>query len=131
MKFPPRGFYLKIVSLLIFLIGSTSIYSQTISVDDTGHTPQSLVDLLLSSSCATTSNISISSSQSVAYFNNNGSIFPISEGIIIRSGIAANSQGIYTGIGLDSQVNTNGDVDLQNISNQTGQSSTITDVAFL
>ncbi|MEQ6123962.1 choice-of-anchor L domain-containing protein [Pseudotenacibaculum sp. MALMAid0570] len=105
--------------------------SQTISVDDTGYSAQQLVDLLLSTSCATNSNISISSNQSVAYFNGNGSTFPISEGIIIRSGLASNTAGIYTGNGLDSQVTTNGDADLQAISDQSGQSATITDAAFL
>jgi gliding motility-associated-like protein len=108
-----------------------TVNAQTISVDDSGFTPQQLVNLLLSTSCATNSNISISSSQSVAYFNGNGSAFPISEGIIIRSGIAANTAGLYTGNNLDSEVNTNGDPDLQAISNATGQDATITDVAFL
>ncbi|MFY0631010.1 MAG: T9SS type B sorting domain-containing protein [Flavobacteriaceae bacterium] len=131
MKLSPRYFYRKALLLFFLLIGYASIQAQTITVNDSGFTPQGLVDLLLASSCATNSNISISSSQSVAYFNSNGSTFPIPEGIVIRSGIAANSQGAYTGVGLDSQVNTNGDADLQNISNQTGQSSTITDVAFL
>ena len=105
--------------------------AQTISVDDSGFTPQQLVDLLLSTSCATNSNIGISSNQSVAYFNGNGSSFPIAEGIIIRSGIAANSAGLYTGNDLDSQANTNGDSDLQAISDAIGQDATITDVAFL
>jgi gliding motility-associated-like protein len=114
-----------------FLLGSFTIHAQTISVDDAGFSPQQLVDLLLSSSCATTSNISISSNQSVAYFNGNGSVFPIDEGIIIRSGIAANTAGLYTNTNLDSQVTTNGDPDLQAISDQTGQSATITDAAFL
>ena len=112
-------------------MGSFNLIAQTISVNDTGFTSQELVNLLLANSCATTSNVSISSNQSVAYFNANGSIFPIEEGIIIRSGIAANSQGIYTGNGLDSQVNSNTDADLQAISNQSGQSAIITDTAFL
>ncbi|MBL4605527.1 MAG: T9SS type B sorting domain-containing protein [Flavobacteriaceae bacterium] len=131
MKFSSKHFFRKALFLLFVVFGYSTTQSQTITVNDSGYTPQALVDLLLANSCATNSNISISSNQSVAYFNSNGSTFPLPEGIVIRSGIAANSQGIYTGIGLDSQVNTNGDIDLQNISNQTGQSSTITDVAFL
>lgn len=119
-----------LILFISLLIGQT-ITGQTVSVDDSGFSPQQLVDLLLSTSCATNSNISISSNQSVAYFNGNGSAFPISEGIIIRSGIAANTQGLYTGNNLDSQVTTNGDADLQAISDQTGQSATITDAAFL
>lgn len=85
----------------------------------------------MSNSCSTNSNVSISSNQAVAYFNGNNSIFPIQEGIIIRSGIASYTQGTYTGNLLNSQVTSNGDAYLQNISNQSGQTSTITDAAYL
>jgi gliding motility-associated-like protein len=117
--------------LVLFLLIFKSINAQTITVDDTGFSPQQLVDLLLSTSCATTSNINVSSTQSVAYFNGNGSVFPIGEGIIIRNGIAANTAGLYTNTNLSSEVNTNGDPDLQAISDATGQPAVITDVAFL
>ncbi|WP_445456759.1 choice-of-anchor L domain-containing protein [Flavobacterium sp. HNIBRBA15423] len=106
-------------------------YSQSITVDDTSNSPSQLVDLLLGNSCTDVSNVTISSSQSVASFNNNGSAFPINEGIIIRSGIAKHSEGIYTGNNLDSQMNNTGDTGLQNIVSSTGQSGNITDVAFL
>jgi len=105
--------------------------SQGIIVDDAVFSSELLVDLLLNNSCATSSNISVSSNQSVAYFNSNDSTFPIDEGIIIRSGIARNSQGSYTGNNLSSQINTNSDSDLEEISNQTGQSVNITDTAYL
>ena len=121
----------RVFTVLTFFISFYTVSSQTITVNDSGFSSQELVNLLLANSCATTSNISISSNQSVAYFNGNGSTFPISEGIIIRSGIAANTAGLYTGTNLDSQVTTNGDTDLQVISDQSGQSATITDAAFL
>ena len=105
--------------------------SQGIIVDDAVFSSELLVDLLLNNSCATSSNISVSSNQSVAYFNSNDSTFPIDDGIIIRSGIASNSQGSYTGNNLSSQINTNSDSDLEEISNQTGQSVNIIDTAFL
>jgi len=105
--------------------------SQGIIVDDSVFSSELLVDLLLTNSCATSSNINISSNESVAYFNSNDSSFPIDEGIIIRSGIARNSQGSYTGNNLSSQINTNSDIDLEGVSNQTGQSVNITDTAFL
>ena len=79
--------YILLVTLFIVHLSS----SQTMTVDDTNFSPQQMVDLLLSSSCSTNSNVNISSNQSVAYFNGNGSVFPISEGIIIRNGIAQNS----------------------------------------
>jgi hypothetical protein len=115
---------------LLFLNFSLQLFSQTITVDNT-RSANDLVSLLVGNSCAVTSNINISSNQSVAYFNQNGSTFPIKEGVLIRSGIAAHTQGPYTGNNLDSQINTNSDTDLQQISNNSGQTSQITDVAFL
>ena len=83
--------------LLVSLFFAHLSWTQTITVDDTNFSPQQMVDLLLSSSCSTNSNVNTSSSQSVAYFNGNGSVFPITEGIIIRNGIAQNTAGPYTG----------------------------------
>ena len=119
---------------IFYFIAICNIYicnSQGIIVDDSVFSSELLVDLLLTNSCATSSNINISSNESVAYFNSNDSSFPIDEGIIIRSGIARNSQGNYTGNNLSSQINTNSDIDLEGVSNQTGQSVNITDTAFL
>lgn len=58
-------------------------------------------------------------------------ISPINEGVIIRNGIAEHTSGSYTNQNISSQVSSDGDLDLQNISDQSGQSATITDVAFL
>lgn len=110
---------------------STSLFSQTITVDNTTNSPAQLVNLLLGNSCVEVSNISVSSTQSVAYFNRNTSSFPINEGIIIRNGVAVNSQGQYSNTNLSTQINTSGDAYLQNLSNASGQTAAITDVAFL
>lgn len=118
---------LTILSVLFLL----PAYSQTITVDDTTNSPAQLVNLLLGNSCVEVSNISISSPQSVAYFNKNGSVFPINEGIIIRNGVANYSAGAYTGNNLNSQINSINDPYLQNLSNSSGQMGSITDVAFL
>jgi gliding motility-associated-like protein len=116
----------------LLLALSSSVFSQTITIDNVTNTPAQLVDLLLVNSCVSVSNIAISSNQSVAYFNKNGSTFPINEGIIIRNGLVLNTQGNYVNNStLSSQINTNTDAYLQTISNNSGQSSTITDVAFL
>jgi gliding motility-associated-like protein len=116
----------------LLLALSSSVFSQTVTIDNVTNTPAQLVDLLLVNSCVSVSNIAISSNQSVAYFNKNGSTFPINEGIIIRNGLALNTQGNYVNNStLSSQINTNTDAYLQNVSNNSGQSSTITDVAFL
>jgi gliding motility-associated-like protein len=116
----------------LLLALSSSVFSQTITIDNVTNTPAQLVDLLLVNSCVSVSNIAISSNQSVAYFNKNGSTFPINEGIIIRNGLVLDTQGNYVNNStLSSQINTNTDAYLQTISNNSGQSSTITDVAFL
>jgi gliding motility-associated-like protein len=106
-------------------------YSQTITVDSNTYSASDLANLMFSNSCINPTNVSYSSGQSVAYFNRNNSTFSLNEGVIIRNGVAQNSAGIYTGNNLSSQVNSNSDVDLVNISNSSGQPSTITDVAFL
>ncbi|WP_338375939.1 choice-of-anchor L domain-containing protein [uncultured Flavobacterium sp.] len=118
---------------LMFLLCLCSFisYSQTISVDSNTYSASDLANLLVTNSCISPTNISYSSGQSVAYFNKNGSNFPINQGVIIRNGIAQHSEGIYTGNNLSSQVNSNSDVDLVNISNSSGQTSTITDAAYL
>lgn len=122
----------KLLSILFFLFCITT-YSQTITVDNTTNTPSDLVNLLLGNSCVSVSNISISSAQSVAYFNKNGSTFPINQGIIIRNGLATNTQGTYTGANMSSTANGGGaDPFLQNLSNtSSGQNTAITDLAYL
>ncbi|ESU29831.1 hypothetical protein FLJC2902T_03090 [Flavobacterium limnosediminis JC2902] len=118
---------------IAFILLCASSYSQTITVDDTSNTPTDLVNLLLGNSCVTVSNISSSSAQSVAYFNQNGSSFPISEGIIIRNGIATNTQGSYTGLNMSTNaVGGGNDAFLQNLSNvSSGQNTALVDLAFL
>jgi len=121
------------VKKLIYLLCLCSFisYSQTITIDSNTYSASDLANLLVTNSCISPTNISYSSGQSVAYFNKNGSNFPINQGVIIRNGIAQHSEGIYTGNNLSSQVNSNSDVDLVNISNSSGQTSTITDAAYL
>lgn len=113
------------------LLVSYLTFSQSITIDDTTYSETDLANLLLSGSCIDPTNISRSSAQSVGYFNQNGSTFPLSEGVIIRTGDITLTEGTYTNTNLSSQDNTNSDPDLQTISNSTGQSLTITDTAFL
>jgi len=117
--------------LYFSLFVSLNLFSQQITVDNTSNSQEQLVNLLLGNSCVGVSNISISSPQSVAHFNKNNSTFPINEGVIIRNGIATNTQGPFTNTNLSSQINTNSDAFLQNLSISSGQPSTVTDVAFL
>ncbi|MFD2908374.1 choice-of-anchor L domain-containing protein [Flavobacterium ardleyense] len=122
---------MKKITYIFLFLSTLSLFSQTITVDDTSNSAAQLVDLLLGNSCVEVSNISMSSSESVAYFNKNASAFPINEGVIIRNGRAINTQGVYNGVNLSTQINTNSDSYLQNLSIASGQTGAITDVAFL
>ena len=117
--------------LLVFLLVVNCVFSQSITVDNTTFTPSQLTSLLLGNSCANSSNITFSSAESVAYFNQNNSNFGLEEGVIIRNGNALLTSGSYTGDNLSSQTNTNSDSYLQNLANQSGQTLQVTDVAFL
>lgn len=118
--------------LFIIIFSSCStIFGQGIIVDDDSYDAMGLAELLLTNSCTEIEDASFSSSNSVAYFDANGSDFPLSEGVIIRTGTASFSEGIYTGDNLSSQENDNSDPDLEAINNASGQPSDITDVAFL
>ena len=122
---------IKILRLL--LLFSAVSFSQTITVDNTTNSPADLVNLLLGNSCVAVSNISISSNQSVGYFNQNGSSFPINQGIILRSGNILDTQGLYTGANLSTTASGGGaDVFLQNLSNtSSGTTAGLQDLSFL
>ncbi len=118
----------------IWWFGSfTLLFAQGISVNNnTFSSANDMANFLVGNSCLEITNAQWSSPQSVAYFNQNGSNFSFQEGIIIRSGQAAFSQGQYTGNNLSSSVGNFTDPFLQNLSNQSsGQSTAIRDVAFL
>ncbi|UGS23943.1 T9SS type B sorting domain-containing protein [Flavobacterium channae] len=122
---------MKKILLIFACFYSGFLFSQAITVDNTSNSPAQLVDLLLGNSCVEVSNISVSSNQAVAYFNQNGSSFPIAEGIIIRNGIATHTQGPYTGNNLSSSVTPTGDAFLQNLSDNNGGNSPIVNAEFL
>ena len=122
-----------IKKLYILLFFSAFSFSQTITVDNTTNSPTDLVSLLLGNSCVEVSNISISSNQAVGYFNQNGSSFPINQGIILRSGNVLDTQGLYSGLNLSTTASGGGtDLFLQNLSNtSSGTTSALTDLSFL
>ncbi|MGL5112969.1 MAG: choice-of-anchor L domain-containing protein, partial [Flavobacterium sp.] len=120
-------------SLFLFLLlYSTITLSQGILVDTTSQSiPELVKNELLQNACANESNFKFSSPQGIGKFTNTNPNFPFQEGIIIRNGIAKHTEGSYTGSRESSQLNTNGDADLQLISNSNGQSTQITDVSFI
>ena len=119
-------------SILLLFFSSIS-FSQSITVDNSTRSPTQLVNLLVGNSCLSLSNISISSPNSVGYFNKNGSGFPINEGIILRSGSILSTQGVYTDTNLSSTATGGGlDTFLQNLSNSSsGTTRPLTDLSFL
>lgn len=129
-KAPSVKSFMMLISMIIISLSNTIVCAQSVSVD-VSNTSEQLVEILMDASCSVRSNQRISSPQSVGYFKNNNSNFPISEGIIIRNGNVLLSQGVYTGQGLSSQLTTVGDLDLQEISDSSGQISTISDVGYL
>ena len=108
------------------------MFSQTITVDNS-MSASNLVDLLINNSCTEVTSQNLSSNLSVGYFNQNGSSFPLSEGVIIRSGNILDTQGIYTGANMGSTTSGGGtDPFLQNLSNvSSGTTDPIVDLAFL
>ncbi|MGB5942502.1 MAG: choice-of-anchor L domain-containing protein [Leeuwenhoekiella sp.] len=118
----------KLLGILLFFC-INFVQSQTISVDN-GYSNAELAQLFLSNSCSNISNIQLSDPRSVQYFNNNNGDFPIREGIIIRSGDAALTQGIIDTTKISSAINDNGDPFLESLNANSGRSEEITDVAF-
>ncbi|MEX0274495.1 MAG: choice-of-anchor L domain-containing protein, partial [Flavobacteriaceae bacterium] len=84
--------------LFLFFIGCTFLTAQ-IKVDDSKYTPQELVeDVLINSSCAEVSNVKSSGGaaqgfKSIAYFDTNGTSFPIKGGVLLSTGKAKNAEG--------------------------------------
>lgn len=119
-------------SLFFILFFAIPVFGQGIVVDTTTYSIPDLVkEILTPNSCTNETNFQFSSKQSIGMFTSTNPNFPISEGVIIRNGLAKYSQGQYSNQNLSSQINTNSDSFLQNISNSSGQTTGITDVAFL
>ena len=118
--------------VLVFLFTYLGGYTQQVSVDSP-RPAQDLVNTLVGDACAEISNIAISSTQAAGLFSNNGGLFPLANGVVLRTGNARLSGGAYTGneAQLSSELNTNGDAYLQSINDATGTSAPIEETAFL
>jgi gliding motility-associated-like protein len=118
--------------LLLLLFYSTIGLSQGIIVDTTTLAiPELIREELMQNACSNENNFKFSSHQGIGKFTNTDPNFPISNGIIIRNGVAKYSEGSYTGANESSQLNTAADNDLQTISDNNGQTVPITDVSFI
>lgn len=117
---------------LFLLLCSTKSLSQGILVDTTSLSiPELVREELMQNACANESNFKFSSHQGIGKFTSINPNFPISDGIIIRNGLAKYTEGIYTGANESSQLNTATDSDLQAISDSSGQVVPITDVGYI
>lgn len=117
---------------LFFLLFTTVTFSQGIAVDTTSLSiPQLVKNVLMQNSCSNEANFVFSSHLGIGQFTNTNPNFPFSNGLIMRNGIAKNTEGPYTATNESSQVSTAGDPDLQAISNSNGQTAAITDVSFI
>lgn len=120
----------KLILFFIFLNFSLT-HSQSLTVED-DYSSNDLVNLVLNNSCLELLSTSMSTGQSVGYFNKNGSTFPLNEGVVIRNGLVTYTAGNYSGNNLSFPLNLDTDTFLQNLSNSTsGLSTPIRDVAFL
>ncbi|RZL18610.1 MAG: DUF11 domain-containing protein, partial [Pedobacter sp.] len=94
--------------------------------------PERLIkDILINEPCVQLSNFSASAPVSFGYFHRNNSDFAFKEGIIIRSGIAKNTEGKYTGTGTTSIGSNATDADLAAILGAAGQSTNVRDASFV
>jgi gliding motility-associated-like protein len=112
--------------LSLFFLISLSNYAQNITVDDT-RTAQDLVENVLfnNTGCATISNFNVSGGDfgtgenSYAYFNQNGSSFPFSEGVVLSTGKAIHTVGPNDTLSDDDGNNWGTDPDLDAIFSNT------------
>jgi gliding motility-associated-like protein len=93
-----------------------------ITTNNTLYTNQQLVeDIFLNSTCASVSNITSStgtdfgSTNGIGYFNQNGSSFPFTDGIVLTSGNAINAPGPNSTTLSDGDFNWTGDAQLEGI----------------
>src|SRR5436189_2238474 len=105
---------------LSFLLFSISSFSQTtpdyVTVDTDTYTTQQLVTgVLINSPSVNISNISSTAACGLGYFNRNNSDFPFKDGMIIRSGNAASSQGKFSNSNTGSVCSNATDEDLRAI----------------
>lgn len=116
-----------------FILLFTSLsFSQGIVVDTTALSVPNLVNtVLMQNSCSNGTNFSFSSHVGIGKFTNTNPVFPFTDGIVLRNGIAKYTEGPYTGINESTLLSSATDADLQQISINTGQSAPITDVGFI
>lgn len=130
--------FAKNIAILLLAIAFTqSSSAQYIQVDDNRTVEDLVENILINSSCANVSNISVSgwaftNGNSYGYFNASGTSFPFEDGVIISTGRAASAVGPNTNLLSEGPTNWLGDNDLQNaISENNTINATVIEFDFL
>jgi gliding motility-associated-like protein len=132
MKFSKNNFY-----LLLLFVTIQSVKAQYITVDGNQSVEDLIENILINSSCANVSNITVSgwtftNGTSYGYFNRGSSAFPFQDGVIITNGRATSAVGPNTSLLSEGPTNWGGDLDLEQAINESGSiNATIIEFDFL
>jgi gliding motility-associated-like protein len=132
MKLSKNNFY-----LLFLFVTVQSVKAQYISVDGNQSVEDLIENILINSSCANVSNITVSgwtftNGTSYGYFNRGSSAFPFQDGVIITNGRATSAVGPNTSLLSEGPTTWGGDLDLEQAINESGSiNATIIEFDFL
>lgn len=119
------------------MIAFQSGKAQYIQIDDNQTAQELIEDVLINSSCANVSNITVSgwaftNGNSYGYFNRGTSTFPFQDGVIIATGRALSAIGPNNSLLSEGPTTWPGDIDLQQAINETNTiNATIIEFDFL
>ncbi|WP_130735014.1 T9SS type B sorting domain-containing protein [Flavobacterium sp. J27] len=129
---------MKHILTFLGLLLSQSIVSQYITIDETYTAQQLIENVLINSGCASVSNVSVSGANfstgelSYGYFNGSGTTFPFQNGIILSTGKVSDAPGPTTPTADNgSNMNWNGDSDLDQILNVSSTNATVLEFDFI
>jgi len=126
-----------ILFFLLLIIAFQSGKAQYIQIDDNQSAQELIENVLINSSCANVSNITVSgwaftNGNSYGYFNRGTSTFPFQDGVIIATGRALSAIGPNSSLLSEGPTNWPGDIDLQQAINETNTiNATVIEFDFL
>jgi gliding motility-associated-like protein len=126
-----------ILIFLLLIIAFQSGKAQYIQIDDNQTAQELIENVLINSSCANVSNITVSgwaftNGNSYGYFNRGTSTFPFQDGVIIATGRALSAIGPNSSLLSEGPTNWLGDIDLQQAINETNTiNATVIEFDFL
>ncbi|MBA4153988.1 T9SS type B sorting domain-containing protein [Flavobacterium sp.] len=126
-----------ILIFILLIIAFQSGKAQYIQIDDNQTAQELIENVLINSSCANVSNITVSgwaftNGNSYGYFNRGTSTFPFQDGVIIATGRALSAIGPNSSLLSEGPTNWPGDIDLQEAINETNTiNATVIEFDFL